>query len=78
MAIKSISISEETYNRLISLKHENESLDDLIIRLTQRGILRSLIGLISEEDSKKLKEEIDNLKKRRIKSYSNSINELDL
>lgn len=78
MAVKSISISEETYNRLISLKHENESLDDLIVRLTHRGVLRSLIGLISEEDSNKLKEEIENIKKRRIEGYSNSIDELDI
>ena len=53
MASKTIMIQEETYNKLLYLKRENESFNDVIIRLIyQKQEFKPYFGLFSEEGDK--------------------------
>ena len=50
MASKTIMIQEDTYKRLLRLKQENESFNDVILRLIyQKQEFRPYFGLFSEE-----------------------------
>jgi predicted CopG family antitoxin len=64
MASKTIMIQEETYQRLLKLKRENESFNDLILRLIyQKQELDSFFGLISEHESKIIEQAIEESRK---------------
>jgi predicted CopG family antitoxin len=55
MASKTIMIQEDTYNKLLKLKHENESFNDVILRLVQKKQeIEPFFGLLKNIDSKKL------------------------
>ena len=74
MATKTISITEEAYERLKMKKETNESFTDVINRITNKGSIMELAGILSEEEGNKLEKYI---KERRSASrkYSNSIRE---
>lgn len=64
MASKTIMIQEETYNRLLQLKRENESFNDLIMRLIyQKQEITPFFGLLSEEESDIIEKAIDEARK---------------
>jgi predicted CopG family antitoxin len=65
MATKTLSITEEAYDILRSIKGENESFTNAIIRLADKKSILELAGLISEEEAKSIKSAI---KKRREES----------
>lgn len=58
MASKTISLSEDTYNRLAQAKGEDESFGDVIDRLLgeDEHPLYDLVGLLEEEDIEALRE----------------------
>ncbi len=60
MAFKTLTVKEEVYKKLLSLKRENESFSDLFERLSKRNIsaLKSLRGTMEFEDKEKMIEEI--------------------
>lgn len=60
MAFKTLTVKEEVYKKLLSLKRENESFSDLFERLSKRNIsaLKSLRGMMEFEDKEKMIEEI--------------------
>ncbi len=50
MASKTIMIQEDTYKKLLRFKQENESFNDVILRLiSQKQEFRPYFGLFSEE-----------------------------
>lgn len=60
MASKTIMIQEETYKMLLQLKYENESFNDLILRLIyQKQDLTPYFGLLSEQESNIIETAID-------------------
>jgi predicted CopG family antitoxin len=64
MASKTIMIQEETYNRLLQLKLENESFNDLILRLIyQKQEIAPFFGLLSEEECDMVEKAIDEARK---------------
>ena len=65
MATKTISITEEAYERLKMKKEKNESFTDVINKITGRRSLLELAGIFSEEDATKLEKHI---KERRVAS----------
>ncbi|MHA1399445.1 MAG: antitoxin VapB family protein [Candidatus Heimdallarchaeaceae archaeon] len=66
MTTKTISIKEEIYNKLVSLKRKDESFSDLLERLTKSvntiTILEQLKGTIDFRDTEEL---IDEIRKKR-------------
>lgn len=65
MATKTISITEEAYERLKVRKEKNESFTDVINRVTGKRSLLELAGILSEDDAEKMEEYI---KKSRLES----------
>ena len=54
MATKNISITEEAYMRLASLRREHESFSEIINRLTNKRRLLDFAGVLSEESAEKI------------------------
>jgi len=65
MASKTITISEEAYDRLKSKKEDNESFTDVINKLTRERSLMEIAGILSEDEADELEE---NIKERRRKT----------
>ena len=63
MATKTISITEEAYERLASKKKEKESLSDVINRITNKVDIMSIAGILTEKEAEKLEENIKDLRK---------------
>ena len=64
MASKTIMIQEETYQRLVQLKRENESFNDVILRLIyQKQDLIPFFGLLSEKEGEELEKAIEEARK---------------
>ncbi len=53
-------IQEETYQRLLQLKKENESFNDVILRLIyQKQDLTAFFGIFSEEEGNEIEKAIE-------------------
>ena len=75
MATKTISITEEAYERLRMKKEKNESFTDVVNRITGKRNIMEFAGILTDEDAKQMKEHI---KRRRQASRerSNRIREM--
>ena len=65
MATKTISITEEAYERLRVQKEKNESFSDVIYRITGKRSLLELVGILGKEEAERLEKHI---KERRLAS----------
>lgn len=68
MATKNISITEEAYRRLASLKHEHESFSIVINRLTGKHSLAELFGALSQDEANRLDENLVRVRKERARA----------
>jgi len=73
MGSKNISISEEAYQRLASLKKPNESFTQVINRLTQKRSILELAGTLSEQEAAEITENIKLLRRDSEKSLTRNI-----
>lgn len=64
MATKTISITEEAYLRLKMLKHDGESFTDVINRLTNKHSLWEIVGILTDEEARKMEDAIAEGRKR--------------
>ncbi len=71
MGTKNISISEEAYRRLASLKHENESFSIVITRLTGKRSLTDLFGVLSGKEASRLERNFKKVRLERRKADKN-------
>ena len=76
MATKSITITNEAYDRLVSFKGSNESFSDVVNKLTKRNNLRKLVGLISKEEADLLKKRIADLRSKTDRSLRKRTKEI--
>lgn len=82
MAVKNISITEESYKRLASLRNrENESFSEVINRITRKNNIMDFFGALSKESGEKLEKNIENIRKiraiadkKRIERMKNAFN----
>jgi len=58
MATKNISITEEAYRRLASLRKGNESFSEIITRTVKKNDWRDYFGVLSKEAGDALEESI--------------------
>ena len=58
MATKTISITEEAYNRLLSKKSENESFSEVINKITNKINILDFAGLLTNKETASLTEKI--------------------
>ena len=58
MATKTISITEEAYERLRMKKEKNESFTDVINRVTGKKDIMQFAGILSDEEANQVKEHI--------------------
>ncbi len=73
MATKTISITEEAYDRLIAKKHEKESFSEVINRITNKVSLLDFAGILTKNESNRLTKSINearNLSKKRSRSLN--------
>lgn len=64
MATKTISITEEAYERLKMKKEKNESFSDVINKITGRRSLLEIAGILSNEEADLLRNHIKDLHSR--------------
>jgi predicted CopG family antitoxin len=71
MATKNISISEDAYRRLASLKLPNESFSVVINRLTGKHSLNDLFGVLSRNEANRLAKNIERVRNERARADRN-------
>lgn len=64
MPTRTISITEEAYERLKMLKEKNESFTDVVNRITGKRSLLELAGILSEEEADKMEHHIKEMRAR--------------
>ena len=64
MATKSITITDDAYERLVSFKEPNESFSDVVKKLTKRNSILKLAGLLSTEEATSMKGHIYKIRKK--------------
>ena len=62
MATKTISITEEAYERLRTNKMENESFTDVINRITNKRSIMELAGILTNKEADELKKNIHEIR----------------
>ena len=55
MGTKTITITNEAYERLVTYKEQKESFSEVIKKITQKGSLFDLIGILTDKEAEKLK-----------------------
>ena len=71
MATKNISISEDAYRTLASLKLPNESFSLVITRLTGKHSLNDLFGVLSKNKASRLEKNTQRVRNERAKADRN-------
>ncbi len=64
MATKTLTITEDAYERLAMMKEETESFSDIINRITGKVSLLSVAGLLTEKEADELEKKITKLRSR--------------
>jgi predicted CopG family antitoxin len=67
---KSVRLSEEAYERLKALRCENETISDVVLRLTGERSLLELAGILSDEQADALEDVIENRRTRQVELES--------
>lgn len=76
MATKTISLSEDAYERLKALKREGESFSDVVRRLTRTVDLREFHGVLSEESGAEVADAIAEGRARRNEEHERRVERL--
>ncbi|PIN75681.1 hypothetical protein COV18_02430 [Candidatus Woesearchaeota archaeon CG10_big_fil_rev_8_21_14_0_10_37_12] len=58
MSTKTITLSEDAYQRLVSLKQTKESFSDVVRRITTKKPLTAFAGLLTETEATKVEKAI--------------------
>ena len=73
MATKTISITEEAYERLKYKKNERESFSEVINRITNKRNLTDFFGILSREEADLLEKTIEKNRKTHSKLHEKRI-----
>lgn len=75
MPTRTISITEEAYERLRVMKEKNESFTDVVNRLTGKRSIMEFAGILSKDDAEKMEEYIK-ARRKAGREHSNKIREM--
>ena len=64
MGTKTISITEEAYERLKMRKENNESFTDVINKITGKRNIMELAGILSNNEAEQMKKHIQGIRER--------------
>lgn len=73
MGYKTISLSEDAYNRLFKRKIGSESFSDVIIRLTSDTTLNNFVGLLRDETCDRIEKNIMNFREQSLDQFTKSL-----
>lgn len=76
MSTKTISLSEDAYDRLKALKKDKESFSDLVKRLCSGVKLRDFYGVLSEKSAEEIEKTIQEKREEHRKVHEERINQL--
>ena len=62
MATKTLTITEDAYDRLYALKEEDESFSEVIRRVTTKVRLSDFAGILTNHETKRVKEKITKMR----------------
>lgn len=62
---ESVRLSEEAYERLKALRREDETLSDVVVRLTGERSFLELAGILSDEQADAVEDAIEERRERR-------------
>ncbi len=63
MGVKTITLTEDAYKALKSLKSSNESFSDTILRVAGKKSLREFVGILSKDSADRLEKELGELRR---------------
>ena len=69
MGTKTVSLSDDAYERLRRLKKENESFSDVVRRITAKVSLRDFHGALGEETAEEIEDTIKENRKIHRKNH---------
>ena len=64
MATKTLTITEDAYERLAAFKDETESFSDVIAKITDKVSLLSIAGILTEKEADGLEKNIKLIRKK--------------
>ena len=76
MATKTISITEEAYDKLANLRKGNESFSEIISKITGKVRLRDFFGILSKEEGERLEGNIKKIREVQRRLYQKRIERL--
>ena len=58
MATKTLTITEDAYDRLVQCKRQHESFSDVIVKHFPKHSLMELVGILTDKEAESLREHI--------------------
>lgn len=74
--VKTVGLSDDAYERLATVKGEDESFSDVVRRLTGAHLLRSMAGTMDEETADHYREAIDEARAREDRARRQRVSDL--
>ena len=76
MSTKTVSLSEDAYNKLKSLKEDNESFSDVVRKVTKTSNISKFHGVLSEDTADKIEKNIRKNREGNLKSHSERVKDI--
>lgn len=76
MSTKTISLSEDAYNKLKALKKDNESFSDVVRKVTKTSNISKFHGVLSDDTADEIEESIRKNREDNLERHSERVNNI--